>query len=179
VQPRPGMRKHASELPVEDPRRVDRVRDRTPASVLARIDRKTATRVFAAARQGPEAIQARLNELDREWDIDRSLALGFLAVTALTEELGRRRFRRAMYAFRIQQLAFGMHALLGWSPPTALLRRLGVRTQKEIDAERGVLVELGRLFSGEPEAPQIEIVDEVEIAYDPATETSEGTPLRW
>jgi hypothetical protein len=174
------MRKHASELPVEDPRRVDRVRDRTPAHVLAKIDRETATRVFAAARQGPEAIAKRIADLDKEWDLERYLALNFTVVMAATEELGRRGNRVAMGVFRAQQVFLGIHALFGWCPPTAVLRRLGVRTQKEIDAERGVLVELHRLF-GEAEADgePIEIVEEIEVVYDPATDTSAGTPLRW
>ena len=35
------------------------------------------------------------------------------------------------------QLAFlGVHAAYGWCPPVALLRRMGFRTQKEIQAER-------------------------------------------
>ncbi|WP_206335452.1 hypothetical protein [Natronolimnobius sp. AArcel1] len=31
------------------------------------------------------------------------------------------------------------HALQGWCPPLPFLRRLGVRTQREIDAERRAL----------------------------------------
>lgn len=31
------------------------------------------------------------------------------------------------------------HALQGWCPPVPLFRRPGVRTQREIDAERGAL----------------------------------------
>jgi hypothetical protein len=56
-----------------------------------------------------------------------------------------------------------------------VFRRLGVRTQKEIDAERGVLTELYHLLREEPEPEVIEI----EVAYEAATETSSGTPLRW
>jgi hypothetical protein len=37
------------------------------------------------------------------------------------------------------QAFFLQHALQGWCPPIPLLRRLGVRTQAEIDGERFAL----------------------------------------
>jgi len=169
------MRKHASELPVEDPRRVDRVRDRTPASVLAQIDRATASRVFAAARGGSDAIAKRLAELDREWDLERFVSLQATLISAVAPILSSRgRILRTM--LRAQQLFLGMHAVVGWSPPVAVLRRLGVRTQKEIDAERGVLVELHRLFE-EADTEGIEILeefDEIDVVYGSPTEYTGG-----
>jgi len=168
------MKKQEIDLPVEDPRRVDRVRERTSANVLAKLDRRTAARVFKCAREGAGAIEARIEELDREWDIERYLDVNFLAVSAISEELGRRGNRVFMALFRAQQVFLLMHATIGWCPPTELFRRLGVRTQKEIDAERAVLTELYHLLREEPEP---EII--VEVAYDAATDTSSGTALRW
>ena len=167
------MKKHASDLPVEDPRRVDRVRDRTPAHVLARLDRRTAARVFRVARDGQDAIRRRIDELDREWDIERYLQVNFVVVSAIAEQRGRRGSRPWMALFRAQQLFLLMHATVGWCPPTALFRRLGVRTQKEIDAERAVLTELYHLLREEPQ------VVELDIAYEAAVDTSPGTPVRW
>lgn len=168
------MKKHDVDLPVEDPRRVDRVRERTPASVLAKLDRRTAARVFRCAREGSEAIRTRIDELDREWDIERYLTVNFGVVSAIAEQKGRHGSRGWMALFRAQQVFLLMHATIGWCPPTSLFRRLGVRTQKEIDAERAVLTELYHLLRDEPEP---EIV--VSVAYEAATDTSSGTALRW
>jgi hypothetical protein len=42
------------------------------------------------------------------------------------------------------------HALQGWCPPAPLLRRLGVRTSSEIEAERYALKAVRGDFSGGP-----------------------------
>jgi hypothetical protein len=163
------------DLPLEDPRRADRVRAHTPANVLARLDRRTAARVFRCARDGQEAILKRIDELDHEWDIERYLDVNFVVVSAIAEQKGRSGSRAWMALFRAQQLFLLMHATVGWCPPTAVLRRLGVRTQKEILAERGVLTELYHLLREEPPAEMM-----VEVAtYEAANDTSSGTALRW
>lgn len=153
-------------LSIDDPRRSDRVRDRTPEHVLARIDHATAERILKVGREGPSAILRRIEQLDREWDLDRWLALNFTVATTYADLRGWTLLRR------IQQLFLGSHALFGWSPPAAILRRLGVRTSKEIATERAVLVDLYRLSNEEI------AVTEVEVVYEPATDTSVGTPLR-
>jgi len=151
------------------------VRRHTAPQVLDRIDRNTAQRVFRIARGGPEAIRGRLRELDREWDLERWLQINFVTLNALAELKGQR--SRAWQAFfRIQELFLLLHATVGWCPPTALLRRLGVRTQKEIDAERAILAELLQLTS--EEEPYYEVLQEV-VVYEPATATSVGTADRW
>jgi hypothetical protein len=165
-------------LPVEDPRRVDRIRSHTAQKVLDKIDRQTATRVFQVARLGSDAIVRRLEELDREWDIERWLALNFTIVNGLAAIPARHSTPWKIF-FRAQQAFMVAHALVGWCPPTALFRRLGVRTQKEIDAERAVLVELLHLFADE-DLPPLEIDEaEIEVVYAPATATSAGTAERW
>lgn len=87
----------------------------------------------------PEAIPARLAEIDREWDIERTLeanADGFsllgltLAVTVNRRWLA---LPAGVAAFLMQ------HALQGWCPPVVLFRRLGVRTAAEIARERYAL----------------------------------------
>jgi len=163
--------KHVSDLPVEDPRRADRVRARTPDAVLARLDRRTATRVFRCAREGQESIARRIDALDREWDLERYLAVDFAVLTAVSEALGRRGSRRWMAVFRAQQVFLLMHATIGWSPPSSVLRRLGVRTQKEIDAERAVLTELYHLLREEPE-PTFEAGVAFDVAAGGAAETA-------
>jgi hypothetical protein len=165
-----GMKDQA-EHDLEDPRHFDRVRARTPDRVNAKIDRKTGAHVRAIGREGREAIIERIHKLDREWDIDRVLALNFDVLGAVAEELGRRGNRVFMGVFRAQQVFMLMHVAIGWCPPTSVLRRLGVRTAKEIAAERQSLVALLEL-SGD---------DDIDVRFDqpPATATSEGTSVKW
>ena len=172
------MSKHDTVLPVEDPRRVDRVRDRTPAHVLAKIDGETASTVFRIARQGPDAILERIERIDREWDLDRVLAAQFAALPLLVELVRGRALRWSLLA-RGLQLAQLAHVLVGWSPQAALLRRLGVRTQKEIDAERAALVELYRLIGESPDAIEVAVLEAAELVEEATLVSETGEPLAW
>lgn len=115
----------------------DRVRDRTAPEVLDRIDAEIEARVDELARS-PRFVEARLRELDDEWDIERWLEVSASALAATGSVLGVR--RRVWTLLPLTVMAFLLqHAVSGWCPPVALLRRLGVRTQREIDAERTAL----------------------------------------
>jgi hypothetical protein len=85
------------------------------------------------------AIERRLMELDREWDIERVLELN-ASVAALTGmTLGATVDRRW---FLLSALVAGFllqHAVQGWCPPIPILRRLGFRTPSKIDEERYAL----------------------------------------
>jgi hypothetical protein len=125
-----------------DPSAWDRVRARTGAKANARIDRGVAARL-ARLRTNPTASLLRhLAELDREWDVDRALMANFAVLGGLSLSLGvsrRNPWRRrnpwlALFGTQLGFLLF--HALAGWCPPLPVLRRLGFRTQKEIDVER-------------------------------------------
>lgn len=84
-------------------------------------------------------ITRRLSELDREWDVERILQTNFAAVSlvglTLATQVNKRWFALALGvpAFMLQ------HALQGWCPPLAVLRRMGFRTAKEINEERFAL----------------------------------------
>jgi hypothetical protein len=98
----------------------DRIRSSTPAHVN-------------------EAIQRRLFELEREWSIDQALMTN-LSVLGLAGVLaGAFHSRKWLWAPAIQLGFLFLHAARGWCPPTPLFRRLGFRTQKEIEAERELL----------------------------------------
>ncbi len=90
-------------------------------------------------RRNPQQIDERLRELDREWDIERALEVNGSVLAGTGIALGAR-FSRwwlllpgAVVTFCLQ------HALQGWCPPLPLFRRLGLRTQREIDDERTAL----------------------------------------
>ncbi|MDA3874596.1 MAG: hypothetical protein PF795_11640 [Kiritimatiellae bacterium] len=95
----------------------------------------------------PDRIDARLSELDEEWDIERVLAANAssLALGGILLSLFNKRFLFLSAAV----LAFlHHHALEGWCPPLPILRRLGVRTRTEIEYERYALKLLRGDFVG-------------------------------
>lgn len=129
------------------PSTAHRVERHTPRSVRVRIREETDAAVERVALAGPEAIDARLAELDREWDIERRLEVNAALVGLAGVGLGAFVDKRwlllpaAVSGFLLQ------HAVQGWCPPLPLLRRLGARTPDEINDERVALKALRGDFS--------------------------------
>jgi hypothetical protein len=127
----------------------DRVREHTPEVINARIDRLTRSSAEATAERGRDAVLSRLAELDREWDVDRALMVNFAVVGGAAFALGMFRSRRSavfgrrrngfLYLLGTQLGFLFWHGAVGWCPPVPLFRRLGFRTQREIEIERGLL----------------------------------------
>ena len=115
----------------------------------------------------PVLIDMRLKELDREWDIERALEANAAAVSLLGLSLGRLMNRRwyllpaAVATFLLQ------HAVQGWCPPVGLFRRLGVRTQREIDEERYALKVLRGDFDAIDPQPQKSVQEIMEAIRRP------------
>jgi len=146
------------------PATSERVPRHTDDAVKQRIRRQIEANVAYFARQDPRLIDLRLQELDREWDIERALEANAAAVSfvgiAFTRFVSRRWFilPAAVAAFLFQ------HAVQGWCPPVELFRRLGVRTQREIDEERTALKLLRgdfRYVAGDGNLPAKTILDAV------------------
>lgn len=82
-----------------------------------------------------DTLTRRIAELEREWDIERTLEANAASIALLGLTLGVVADRRflvlpfAVGAFLLQ------HSLQGWCPPLPLLRKLGVRTSAEIHQE--------------------------------------------
>ena len=130
------------------PSTVARVPEHTADSVNEAIRRQTRENIARYAAAGPEAVDRRLAELDREWDIERTLEANAATVTLVGLGLGAfvdRRFYllpAAVAGFLLQ------HAVQGWCPPMPVFRRLGVRTASEIEEERYALKALRGDFRG-------------------------------
>lgn len=132
-------------LHAEDQTSSDRVRRSTASDVNREIDHQTIANIRRYANSSSEVIQRRIEELDKEWDIERVLEANAstLALTGLL--LGVTVNRKwlvlpgAVLTFLLQ------HSIKGWCPPLPLLRRLGVRTRGEIDREK---YELRALLEG-------------------------------
>jgi hypothetical protein len=118
----------------------DRIRALTSPNINQKIDLFTDRNIRGVMAQGEEAIQLRLKELDKEWDIDRIFMLNFSVIVLAELLLARNKNRNWLLGPLIQTPFLLLHATLGWSPPSLLLRSMGFRTRHEIQAEREVLL---------------------------------------
>lgn len=121
------------------PDTATRASSHSPSEVNAWIREEMNARLQALENNDRDAlIDQRLHELEREWDVERSLQSNFAIVSlvALALTAGNKRWSAlalAVPAFMIQ------HALQGWCPPLSVLRRFGFRTAREISDERFAL----------------------------------------
>jgi hypothetical protein len=114
---------------------ANRVRRHTSKAMNARIDQKMRANLAYFADH-PEEIGDRLAELDAEWDVERILELNSSTISLLGLVLGALRSRKWLILPSAVQFFFLQHGVQGWCPPLPLLRKLGVRTQREIETER-------------------------------------------
>jgi hypothetical protein len=121
------------------PSTARRVPEHTADRVNQQIREQTRRDVERVAAGGVPAIDRRLAALDAEWDIERTLEANAATVAATGAALALLVDRR----FALIPLAVGgfllQHAVQGWCPPLPVFRRLGFRTQTEIDEERNAL----------------------------------------
>ena len=114
----------------------DRVRTQTAADVNARIDRETMQRLRRFADREGAVLDGHLQRLEDEWDIERALEVNAAAIGLAGIALAVAHDRRWLLVPAVVLSFLGIHALHGWCPPVPLLRRLGVRTRREIERER-------------------------------------------
>jgi hypothetical protein len=118
------------------PTTTERVPAHTSEPANRRIRRCTEASIVYVSSRGPQAIEERLRELDREWDIERALEANAASVALAGTVLGLVSARKwfllpvAVGGFLLQ------HALQGWCPPVEIFRQLGFRTRSEIEYER-------------------------------------------
>lgn len=118
---------------------LDRVQANTADAINQRIQEQIRSSVERRAAAGPQAIERRLQELSEEWDIERYLETLAPSLTLAGLLLGLTAHRRFFAIPLVVQAFFLQHATQGWCPPVPILRRLGIRTQQEIEQERAAL----------------------------------------
>jgi hypothetical protein len=141
---------HSSLLPGTD----RRVPEHTRPSDNERIHARTLHDVSMYFGANEEALSARLRELEREWDIERTLEANAAGIVLIGLTLGvavHKRFLALPLAVAVFLL---QHALQGWCPPLPLLRRLGIRTSAEIHQEIIALRILRGDFIEQPVYPE-------------------------
>lgn len=118
----------------------DRVREATPDRINREIDQKMKADIKGFSADNPTAIRNRLHELDKEWDIERALELNASVIAFTGVLLGATVNKKWLILPAVVTTFLGQHAIQGWCPPVPVFRRLGIRTQKEIQAERHALI---------------------------------------
>ncbi len=133
----------------------DRVRRHTAAEINERVDQELRQRVQSYANADRETLSRRIEELDREWDMERTLEAN-AATLALTGTLLGAFVSKKFLVIPIVVTSFLLqHAIEGWCPPLPIFRRLGVRTRQEIEKERYAL----KLLRGDLDAGDVESRD--------------------
>ena len=123
-------------LHAEDSSNADRVRRSTAPEVNREIDHRTNDNIRHYANSSEEVIRRRIEELEREWDIERALEVN-ASTLALTGLLLGVTVNKKWLIFPGVVLSFLLqHGLQGWCPPLPILRKMGVRTRGEIDREK-------------------------------------------
>src|SRR5687767_9127106 len=111
----------------------DRIKENTAPEVNRRIAEQSQTRVLGYAAQGEAAMSRRIEELDREWDIERALMTGAGINVLFGVLMGALVNRRWFYWPAVVGSFMLQHTLQGWCPPLIPFRRSGVRTRQEIE----------------------------------------------
>jgi len=88
------------------------------------------------AHKGKKVISERLNELNQEWDVERTLLLNAAVISVTGAFLGAFVNKRWFLLSAIAGFVMAEEALTGWSPPSAIMKKLGKRTREEIQRER-------------------------------------------
>lgn len=128
--------------------RPDRVRAHSDQDQNQRIDAQTQRCLERYATADREAIGRHIEELEREWDVERYLQMNAGLVSLSGVLLGTLVDRRFL---AIPAAVFGFffqHATQGWCPPLPVFRRIGVRTRREINREKYALKALRGDFDG-------------------------------
>lgn len=121
------------------PSTVERVPQHTSDAMNERIRRQTEENVARYQNADGTKIEARLAELDREWDVERLLEANAATACLVGLTLGASVDRKWFFFPAVIAGFLLQHAVQGWCPPLPVFRRFGVRTASEIDYERYAL----------------------------------------
>ena len=131
----------------------DRVRANTWLPVNDRLDLEAQLRMReAAASASTDELTRRITQLDYEWDFDRTVETEASLMGLLGLALGIAVDTRFLVLPAFVSTMLVLHATHGWYPLLPLFRRIGLRTQDEIDRERYGLKAIRGDFTALPPA---------------------------
>ena len=131
---------------------ADRVAISSPEQANEAIREEIDQNVARLAGTDPRQIGERLEELDREWDIERTLEANAATIVLVGTALGAFVDKKFFVLPAVVGGFLLQHALQGWCPPLPIFRSLGIRTQQEIEQERYALKALRGDFRGAGES---------------------------
>lgn len=117
----------------------DRVKEATPVSANEKIAHNTWQRIADYSNRSKEDITARIEELNKEWDIERTLGMNMSTLALIGLVLTYFLHINWIILPAVVLIFFVQHTLQGWCPPLPIMRYLKVRTRKEIEAEKYAL----------------------------------------
>lgn len=124
------------------PPTTTKVNRNTADSINDYIQEQTNLKLNDYRTKSKEEIQARLHQLDHEWDTERVLEVNFASIVLISSLYGLLGNKKWMALSGIASAFMIQHALQGWCPPLAVIRKFKVRTAAEINIERNGLKEL-------------------------------------
>ena len=126
-------------MTTELPASARRVPVNTAEYINQEIRRQTLDNLACYANKRPAEISRRLEELDREWDIERALETNAGALALFGFGMGVMSSKKWLLLPAMVAGFLLQHGLQGWCPPVPIFRRLGFRTRHEIDLEKFAL----------------------------------------
>ncbi len=130
--------------------RGDRVHINTDPDINRRLLEIMQSHIQRHATGDPRIIDGRAEFLNYEWDIERMLELGLSGAAFIGLILGIFSSRKWLMLPFVSLPYLIQHAVFGQCVPGRLLRRLGARTQREIEAERYALKSLQKERTNHP-----------------------------
>lgn len=148
----------------------DRVRANSPEDLNRQFDVQTRLCLEELAGADRDTIRRHIEELSREWDMERYLQTNASLFSLSGILLGATVSRKFLI---LPGIVFGFllqHAVQGWCPPMPVFRRMGIRTRKEINREKFALKALRGDFE------EVAGTARPREALDRAGDTSDRTP---
>ncbi|AQX15497.1 hypothetical protein BCR15_04325 [Tessaracoccus lapidicaptus] len=118
---------------------ADHVRSSTDDDVQRRLDEERLQRVTDLVNAPSDVITRHIEDLDKAWDVERVLEANASSLILLSLGLSRVHSAKWLWLATAVPAFLLQHAIQGWCPPMEVIRRLGVRTRKEIEVERTAL----------------------------------------
>lgn len=122
-------------MEVQEKNVSDRVRENTSDQRNEKLNKLVFNRINEYKDLSRNDISNRLDELRREWDIERALEVNAASFALAGIFLGTYYNRKWLILPAMVTGFLLQHGIQGWCPPLPVLRALGFRTRQEIDEE--------------------------------------------
>ena len=126
-----------------------RVFMRTDPSTNAEIRNQTLRNLNIFKNCSETEISDRIRMLNLEWDTERVLEVNASLMVMISSYLGIKMSRIWFLVTGAVAVFMLQHAIWGWCPPLPFIRKWGIRTAEEIDAEKMALKTMRGDFNGD------------------------------